>query len=136
PISHLSWSSDNQHLAVSVASVQDNEGWGVNIVDTTTAQSYMDGAGVSFVPVTGDPTPQQSYLREGVYMPSGNLFISRACCGGFPIRNTSRLMWEVTPNGSMTHQVAIGFPDMDHLSLDVSADGNWLLYLGGNNLYV
>jgi hypothetical protein len=136
PISHLSWAPDNRHLAVSIASVQDNEGWAVNIVDTASAQSYADGPGVSSVPVTGDPTPQQSYLREGVYMPGGNLFVSRACCGGFPPRNTSRLMWEIAPNGMMTHQVAIGFPDLDHVSLDVSRDGNWLLYLGGNNLYV
>jgi hypothetical protein len=136
PISHLSWAPDNQHVAVSIASVQDNEGWAVNIVDTKTAQSYLDGPGVSSVPVTGDPTPQQSYLREGVYMPGGNLFVSRACCGGFPPHNTSRLMWEVAPNGMMTHQVAIGFPAIDHVSLDVSSDGNWLLYLGGNDLYV
>ena len=136
PISHLSWAPDNQRLAVSIASVQDNEGWAVNIVDTASAQSYMDGPGVTPMPVTGDPTPQQSYLREGVYMPGGNLFVSRACCGGFPPHNTSRLMWEVAPNGMMTHQVAIGFPAMDHLSLNVSSDGNWLLYLGGNDLYV
>ena len=136
PISHLSWAPDNQHVAVSIASVQDNEGWAVNIVDTASAQSYMDGPGVTTVPVTGDPTPQQSYLREGVYMPGGNLFVSRACCGGFPPHDTSRLMWEVTPAGMMTHQVAIGFPAMDHLSLDVSSDGNWLLYLGGGDLYV
>ena len=136
PISHLSWAPDNQHIAVSIASVQDNEGWAVNIVDTASAQSYSDGAGVASLPVTGDPTPQQSYLREGVYMPGGNLFVSRACCGGFPPRNTSRLMWEVAPDGAMTHQVAIGFPAMDHLSLDVSNDGKWLLYLGGNDLYV
>ena len=69
-------------------------------------------------------------------MPGGNLFVSRACCGGFPPHNTSRLMWEVAPNGMMTHQVAIGFPAIDHVSLDVSSDGNWLLYLGGNDLYV
>jgi hypothetical protein len=136
PVSHLSWAPDNQHLAVSIASVQDNEGWAVNIVDTASAQSYSGGPGVTPVPVTGDPTPQQSYLREGVYMPGGNLFVSRACCGGFPPHNTSRLMWEVAPDGMMTHQVAIGFPAMDHLSLDVSRDGNWLLYLGGNDLYV
>jgi hypothetical protein len=136
PISHLSWGPDNQHLAVSIASVQDNEGWAVNIVDTASAQSYAGGPGVTSLPVTGDPTPQQSYLREGVYMPGGNLFVSRACCGGFPPHNTSRLMWEVAPDGMMTHQVSIGFPDMDHISLDVSSDGNWLLYLGGNDLYV
>jgi hypothetical protein len=136
PVTHLSWAPDNQHLAVSIASVQDNEGWAVNLVDTGSASSYQDGPGVSTMPVTGDPTPQQSYLREGVYTPSGNLFVSRACCGGFPIHNTSRLMWVVTPEGAMTQQVAIGFTTLDHVSLSVSKDGNWLLYLGGNDLYV
>lgn len=105
PISHLSWSSDNVQLAVSISSVQDNEGW-------------------------------QSYLREGVYMPGGGLFVSRACCGGDPPRNTSRLMWEVGADGVLTHQVAVGFATADHTSLDVSADGQWLLYLAGRDLYV
>lgn len=136
PISHLSWSSDNVHLAVSIAAVQDNEGWGVNLVDTSRARYYLSGTGVTSVPVTGSPTPQQSYLREGVYMPDGGLFVSRACCGGDPPRNTSRLMWEVGTDGLLTHQVAVGFATVDHTSLDVSADGGWLLYLAGNDLYV
>src|SRR5689334_22113033 len=84
----------------------------------------------------GSPTPQQSYLREGVYMPDGGLFVSRACCGGDPPRNTSRLMWEVNADGLLTRQVAVGFATVDHTSLDVSADGRWLLYLAGNDLYV
>jgi WD40-like Beta Propeller Repeat len=136
PISHLSWSSDNVHLAVSIAAVQDNEGWGVNLVDTSRARYYLSGTGVTSVPVTGRPARQQSYLREGVYMPDGGLFVSRACCGGDPPRNTSRLMWEVSADGVLTHQVAVGFAALDHTSLDVSADGRWLLYLAGNDLYV
>jgi hypothetical protein len=136
PISHLSWSSDNVHLAVSIAAVQDNEGWLVNLLDTAQARYYLSGTGVTAVPVTGSPTPQQSYLREGVYLPDGDLFVSRACCGGEPTRNTSRLMWEVTAAGVLTHQVAIGFATLDHISLDVSADGKWLLYLAGHDLYV
>jgi WD40-like Beta Propeller Repeat len=136
PISHLSWSADNQHLAVSIAQAEDNEGWEVALVDTTQAQYFRTGTGVVSVPVTGNPTPQQSYLREGVYMPNGDLFVSRACCAGFPPQNTSRLMWEVDTNGVLVHQVAIGYPNLDHTSLDVSADGQWLLYLAGNDLYV
>jgi hypothetical protein len=136
PISHLSWSADNVHLAVSIAAVQDNEGWLVNLLDTTQARYYLSGTGVAPVPVTGSPTPRQSYLREGVYLPDGDLFVSRACCGGAPTRNTSRLMWEVTAAGVLTRQVAIGFATLDHISLDVSADGKWLLYLAGNDLYV
>jgi hypothetical protein len=135
PISHLSWAKDSDHLAVSVASVQDNEGWGVSLVDTAVVTGYVDGPGTTLLPVTGTDS-QQSYLREGVYMPDGNLFVSRACCGGFPVHNTSRLMWEVNTSGALVRQVAIGFATLDHASLDVSPDGNWLLYLAANDLYV
>jgi hypothetical protein len=136
PIFHLSWSADNEHLAVTVAAIQDNEGYGVHLVDTAKAKYYFSGAGVTYVPVTGSPTPQQSYLREGVYLPNGDLFVSRACCGGDPVVNSSRLMWEVNTSGVLVHQVAIGYPNLDHTSLDVSPDGQWLLYLAGNDLYV
>ena len=64
------------------------------------------------------------------------LFVSRACCGDDRVQNTSRLMWEVDTSGTLVHQVAIGFVNLDHTSLDVSSDGNWLLYLAGNTLYV
>jgi WD40-like Beta Propeller Repeat len=136
PISHLSWAVDNQDLAVSIAQAEDNEGWEVTLVNTAQAQYFRTGAGVVSVPVTGSPTPQQSYLREGVYMPNGDLFVSRACCAGFPPVNSSRLMWEVNTSGALVHQVAIGYPNLDHTSLDVSPDGRWLLYLAGNDLYV
>ncbi len=136
PVFHLSWAADSRHLAVSIGAVEDNEGYGVTLVDTAQAQYFLTGAGVASVPVTGNPTPQQSYLREGVYMPDGDLFVSRACCGGIPPQNTSRLMWEVTTSGVLVHQVAIGFANLDHTSLDVSSDGQWLLYLAGDDLYV
>jgi hypothetical protein len=71
-----------------------------------------------------------------VFLPGGNLFISRACCGGVPVQNTSRLMWEVDTAGALVHQVAIGYPALDHDSLDVSPTGQWLLYLAGGTLYV
>ncbi len=137
PISHLSWSADSAMLAVSTSAVADNEGWGVNLVDPSTARFYADTtAGVTPVPVTGSPDAQRSYIREGIYLPDGNLFISRACCGGVPIHNTSRLMWEVSPAGALVHQVAIGFPDLDHVSLSADPSGHWLLYLADHDLYV
>jgi len=136
PISHLSWSPDGTHLAVSISSAEDNEGWNLVILDTATARYYLSGAGDVSVPVTGQPSTSDSYLREGVFMPDGNLFVSRACCAGVPVRNTSRLMWEVNPAGALVHQVAIGFANLDHTSLDASASGKWLLYLGGDILYV
>jgi hypothetical protein len=136
PVSHLSWAPDGAHLAVSIESAEDNEGWNLELMDTEQAQYYLSGAGTASVPVTGSPTPQRSYLREGIYLPNGNLFVSRACCAGFPVDNTSRLMWEVSPNGTLVHQVAVGFASLDHVSLAVSPDGNWLLYLAGKALYV
>lgn len=136
PIGHLSWASDSTKLAVSTSAVQDNEGWGLNIVDTSTAQYYVvPGSGISFVPVTG-PQAERSYIREGIFLPDGDLFISRACCGGVPVHNTSRLMWEVSPSGALVHQVAIGFPNLEHTSLAASTNGQWLLYLAGPDLYV
>lgn len=136
PISHLSWAGDNDHLAVSISSAEDNEGWNLVVMDTAQAHYYLTGSGTTSVPATGSPTPQRSYLREGVYLPNGELFVSRSCCAGFPVQNTSRLMWEVSTNGNLVHQVAVGFANLDHVSLDVSGDGNWLLYLAGKVLYV
>lgn len=136
PISHLSWAPDGTRLAVSISAVQDNEGWNLVLLDTSAAQFYLSGPGATPVPVTGRPSVRKSYLREGVFMPDGNLFVSRACCAGVPVRNTSRLMWEVNTSGVLVHQVAIGFANLDHASLDASANGKWLLYLAGDILYV
>lgn len=135
PISHLSWSPSGAQLAVSIAAIQDNEGWQIVLLDTGTAQDYMTGPGDSFVPVTG-PEARRSYWREGVFMPDGNLFVSRACCAGTPVRNTSKLMWEVTTAGRLRHLVAIGFPGLQHTSLAVNRSGKWLLYVAGTDLYV
>jgi hypothetical protein len=135
PISHLSWAPGGHQLAVSIAAIQDNEGWQIVLMDPTVAQSYLGGTGDTSVPVTG-PARRRSYWREGVYLPTGQLFVSRACCAGVPVRNTSRLMWEVNSAGALQHQVAIGFPGLAHTSLAVNHSGKWLLYLAGTTLYV
>lgn len=136
PISHVSWAPDSERLAVSISSIEDNEGWDLVIVDTPAAKYYLSGAGDADVPVTGLPNSRDSYLREGVFMPNGSLFVSRACCAGVPVRNTSRLMWEVNTAGVLIRQVAVGFANLDHTGLDVSSSGHWLLYLAGSDLYV
>jgi hypothetical protein len=137
PISHLSWAPGSMNLAVSTLAVQDNEGWGLYLVNTSIAHYYvLPGPGVTAVPVTGSPDARRSYIREGIILPDGNLFVSRACCAGVPVRNTSRLMWEVTPAGTLVHQVAIGYPNLEHVSLAADASGHWLLYLAGPDLYV
>jgi hypothetical protein len=136
PISHLSWSADNRHVAVSISPPADNDGWAVNLVDTAQAHYYMAGSGVVTVPVSGSPDPEGTYFREADFMPNGELFVSRACCAGVPVVNSSRLMWEVTTSGAFVHQVAIGYPHLEHTSLDVSSDGQWLLYVAGTPSYV
>jgi hypothetical protein len=129
PISHLSWSADSIHLAVSIQPAQDNDGYQVNLVDTAVAQYFVAGAGVVTVPVSGSPDQQGTVLGEADYMPNGNLFVSRFCCQGWPGSSTSSLMWEVTTSGAFVHQVAIGNPAYGHSSLDASSDGRWLLYV-------
>ena len=52
PISHLSWSADGHRLAVSIAAIQDNEGWNVVLVDPSRAHYYLTGAGTSDLPAT------------------------------------------------------------------------------------
>jgi len=137
PISHLSWSSDGTAIAVSTSTVEDNEGWNLAVLTLASAKYYAGTeGGITNIPVTGSPTPQRSYIMEGVFLPDGNFFVSRACCGGVPVRNTSRLMWEVDVNGNLIHQVAIGYPNLEHDSLAVNPTGQWLLYIGGTDLYV
>lgn len=133
PIDHLSWSSDSQEIAVSVASSEDNEGWQLVVVHLSTDEFYFSGSGV---PLTGS-NASASYYREGVFMPDGDLFVNRVCCGGVPIQVSSSLLLEVSPgSGSVVRQVAIGITANDHTSLDSDSSGHWLLYLSGAALYV
>jgi hypothetical protein len=132
---HLSWSADGSHLLVSLNEVQDNQGWNLVIVDPRTARYYLTGAPGEGIPVAGNST-SGNYYREGVFMPDGNLFVNRVCCAGNPPLRRSTLMWEVTTSGAEIAQVAVGFTDRDHTSLDVDQAGQELLYLSGTDLYV
>ena len=141
PISHLSWSADSSHLAVSLASIEDNEGWALNLLDVATAKYYAPSAGTSMFVASTEKSGQANYLREGVYLPNGDLFLSQACCEGLGqtgdrSTNGARLLLEAGPDGTVTKQVAVGFANLTHDSLAVSPDGAWLLYVGGANLYV
>lgn len=134
PIDHLSWAPDGQRIAVSIPAVQDNEGWQLVVLDTTTA-SYYVGPGTSQVPIP-ESLPD-SYYREGVFEPDGNLFVNRVCCAGTPPRRVSSLLLNVDPStGAELSEIAIGFTDVDHTSLDVDGSGRWILYLSGQNLLV
>ena len=129
PISSLSWSADNTHVAVSIWPPQDNDGYQINLVDTVLAQYFVAGVGVVTVPVTGSPAHTGTVLGAATYLPDGNLFVSRFCCEGVPVTSISSLMWEVKPSGAFVHQVAIGNPAYSHSSLDATTDGRWLLYV-------
>ncbi len=135
PIMHLSWAPDSRRLAVSVSAPQDNEGWQTVVFDPATSNYYV-GPGATPVPVTGADAGA-SYYREAVFQPDGDLFVNRVCCSGIPIRTTSSLMLTVDPSsGATVRQIAVGFTDVDHSSLDVDRSGHWLLYLSGSSLYV
>jgi hypothetical protein len=45
-------------------------------------------------------------------------------------------MWEVALSGALVHQVALGYPTLEHVSLAATSNGQWLLYLAGGDLYV
>ena len=66
PISHLSWAPGGHQLAVSIAAIQDNEGWQIVLMDPAVAQSYLAGTGDTSVPVTGPGPPAQLLARGGV----------------------------------------------------------------------
>jgi WD40-like Beta Propeller Repeat len=129
PISHLSWSADNNHLAVSISPAEDNDGYQVNLVNTAEAHYFVAGTGVVTVPVVGSPDHLGTVLGEADYLPDGDLFVDRFCCEGTPGSSLSSLLWEVTTSGAFVHQVAIGDAAYGHSNLDSTSDGRWLLYV-------
>jgi len=124
PVSHLSWSPSGSAILVSAGPAGQNTGWSLSVLNAITS-----------VPVTGQPDAAESYYREGVYLPDGNLFVDRVCCTGVPGSVTSTLLQEVSATGRLIHQVTEGFKDKDHTSLDASS-GGLLLYLSGHDLYL
>jgi len=135
PVDHLSWSPDGAKLAVSISSVQDNEGWQLAIMNPATDTSYFKDDGSTEVPLPG--VPAGTYYAEGVYLPNGHLFVVRQCCDGWPPNTANVDMLEIDPaTGQQVRQIAVGLTDRYHTSLDASADGHWLLYLSGKDVEV
>jgi len=135
PVSRLSWSPDSRSLLVSAGPAPDNTGWQLAVVDPATARYFLAAApGNSAVPLPG--LASSYYYREGAYLPDGNLFVDQVCCTGVPARVTSNLLLEVSPSGQLIRQVAIGFKDRDHTSLNADPSGQWLLYLSGSDLFL
>jgi len=138
PVSRLSWAPDGRRLLVSVGPSQDNEGWDLVEIDPATSRFYLpsSSSGASAVPVAGGRDAARGYYREGVFLPGGDLFVNRICCAGAAAGVASSLLWEIDPSGHLVRQVAIGFLDRDHRSLDADPSGHWLLYLSGPDLFV
>jgi hypothetical protein len=140
PVSHLSWAPSGRSLLVSAEPPQDNQGWGLSVLELATAQYYLPGnwlaSGSPGVAVTGLPDAARSYYEEGVYLADGTLFVDRMCCTGVPVKKTSSLLQEVDASGNLVHQVTMGFLNRNHTSLAGSADGKWLLYLSAHDLFI
>ncbi len=135
PVSYLSWAPDSRHLAVSIQSPEDNEGWQLLVLDTATARYYA-GPGIPAVPLS-PAAATGSYYRQGAFTPSGSLFVSTQCCLGLPGTVTAVDMQVVSAaTGRVQQQVAVGYPGRDHTSLSAAPGGHWLLYLSGDVLYV
>jgi hypothetical protein len=136
PLSHLSWASGSTRLLVSSPAVEDNEGWKLVVVDTATARYWLAPSS-TVVPVAG--TAAGWYSPEAVFEPDGNLFAVRQCCAGIEHGDTPgevRLDQVSATTGAVLGQVAIGFDDRTHTSLDVDPSGRFMLYLSGNELFV
>lgn len=142
PVSHLSWNRDSTLLLVSVQSPQDNEGWGLRVLDPARDRYYLGerGAGRQ-VPSSGPKVPATSagkaFFRQGVFLPGGDLFVVHRCCTGEPVVPSLERLEVVDPaTGAVRRQVAIGATTKDHLGLAADATGRWLLYLAGDTVMV
>jgi hypothetical protein len=136
-VSHLSWAPQGRALLVSSGPVQDNEGWQLNRLNLATSTYYLpQNAQDATKRNVSAATAQQpgSYFEEGVYLPGGDLFVDRVCCQGEPVKTTSNLLQEVNPSGTVIRQVAVGFLNRRHRSLDAAP--GWLLYLSGTELFI
>lgn len=134
PVSHLSWSPDGSTLLVSSGPVQDNEGWTLSRLNTGTSSYYLPHATQSASDGYVQSAAPGSYFEEGVYLPDGDLFADRKCCTGEPVKTTSSVLQEVSGSGTEIRQVAVGYLNRVHSSLD--ATSGWLLYLSGTDLFV
>jgi len=140
PISHLSWSADGKSLLVSAGSTTGVQAWSLVEVNLATAQYYLPGSSPTpadhVVPVNGSYNSVPGYYyREGVYLPGGGMFGDQICCdenGSSSV--SSSLLLEINASGKEVSQVAAGFTNRDHTSLDASQ--GWFLYLSGNDLFL
>jgi hypothetical protein len=142
PVSHLSWAPDGKSLLISAGPAQGTVGWVLATLNPARSSRYLPAGllaspaadGTAEVPSARVNGGAESYDREGVYLPDGDIFADRVCCTGTPAGSMSNLLLEIAPSGREVRQVAIGFANTDHSSLD--ATRGWLLYLSANDLFI
>jgi WD40 repeat protein len=140
PVSHLSWAADGKSLLVSAGAAKGVQAWDLVAVNLATAQYYLPGNSSTSadysVPVNGSYSSVPGYYyREGVYLPDGDMFVDQICCdenGSADVSSTTLL--KINASGREVSQVAIGFTNQDHTSLDASQ--GWFLYLSGKDLFL
>jgi hypothetical protein len=140
PISHLSWAANGKTLLVSAGATTGVQAWALVEVNLATARNYLPESSPTpadhIVPVDGSYSSVPGYYyREGVYLPDGDMFVDQICCdenGSSTV--TSTTLMKVNASGKELSQVAMGFTNQDHTSLDASQ--GWFLYLSGEDLFL
>jgi Tol biopolymer transport system component len=136
PVSHLSWSPDGTRLAVSIRSVQDNEGWQLHLMTLAKDRYYVSEDLAGDVP-PGGAGDRHRFYSEGSYLPGGAMFVVHRCCTGYPLQAPEVAMEKIAPaTGATITRVAVGRATVEHTSLTSDATGRWLMYLSGTDLLV
>jgi hypothetical protein len=134
PITNLSWGPGGRQLAVSIGTVQDNDGQGLVLISPATARYYIPATygttTAGTVQVTSGPYANDSEYIQAAFLPDGNLFVDRNCCAGVPSPHpASNLFWIITPSGHLVAQVAPASGSKLYDSLGSDQSGHWLMYL-------
>jgi hypothetical protein len=134
PITNLSWGPGGRQLAVSIGTVQDNSGQGLVLINPATARYYIPATygttTAGTVQVTSGSYVNDSAYIQAAFLPDGNLFVDRNCCGGVPSPHpASNLFWIITTSGHLVRQVAPASGSRLYSSLGADPSGHWLMYL-------
>jgi hypothetical protein len=134
PITNLSWGPGGRQLAVSIGTVQDNDGQGLVLISPATAKYYIPATygttTAGTVQVTSGSYADDSAYIQAAFLPDGNLFVDRNCCAGVPSPHpASNLFWIITTAGRLVQQVAPASGSRLYSSLGADQSGHWLMYL-------
>jgi hypothetical protein len=134
PITNLSWGPGGRQLAVSIGTVQDNDGQGLVVINPATAKYYLPApygtTNAGTVQVVSGAYANDSAYIQAAFLPDGNLFVDRNCCAGVPSPHPgSNLFWIITTSGRLVQQVAPASGSRLYDSLGADPSGHWLMYL-------